>query len=420
MQLVRLCGCVSSCLISYQMSHDAFISYSSRDKAVADAACAALEASGVRCWIAPRDIMPGAEWGEAIIDAINHCRAFVLIFSANANESPQIRREVERAVSKGIAIIPVRIEDIAPTRSLEYFIGTVHWLDALTPPLEAHLRRLVDTVKALLQIDPALPRIVSPGVASASPASRLGSRRRMAATVALACLGLSAIAIGIWWIVVAKTSQQRAASPPPTLVQPPAQPAVQPPAQPAKASVDPVLVGTFEHNAVIEDYDWRFIYSIVPDGTYRLVTTQEEDGTYHAANGQYRTVGAKTGRVRTGTYHAVGNAAIELRSATGAAIFRPAQPIAPIDQAHPVMLGIWRATIVRGGVTWTLTIQNNPDGTYHYQAQTEDNGSCVIADSQWRTTSAVTGKSNIGTYRVVDARNVEITGSTGPTLWQRQ
>ena len=411
---------MGSCLIFYQMSHDAFISYSSRDKAVADAACAALEASGVRCWIAPRDIMPGAEWGEAIIDAINQCRAFILIFSANANESPQIRREVERAVSKGIAIIPVRIQDIAPARSLEYFIGTVHWLDALTPPLEAHLRRLVDTVKALLQIDPTLPRIVSPGVASPSAVPRLGSRRRLAATIALTCLGLSAIAIGIWWLVVAKSSQQQAASPPSALVQPPAQPAVQPPTQAAKASVDPVLVGTFEHDAVIEDYDWRFIYSIAPDGTYRLVTTQEENGTYHAANGQYRTIGAKTGRVRTGTYRAVGSAAIELRSATGTAIFRPAQPIAPIDQAHPVMLGVWRATIVQGGVTWTLTIQNNPDGTYHYQAQTEDNGNCEIADSRWRTTSAVTGQSNLGTYRVVDAHNVELTGSTGPTIWQRQ
>ena len=402
------------------MSHDAFISYSSRDKAVADAACAALEASGVRCWIAPRDIMPGAEWGEAIIDAINQCRAFILIFSANANESPQIRREVERAVSKGIAIIPVRIQDIAPARSLEYFIGTVHWLDALTPPLEAHLRRLVETVKTLLQIDPTLPRIVSPGVASASSVPRLGSRRWLAVTIALTCLGLSAIAIGIWWLVVAKSSQQQAASPSPALVQPPAQPDVQPPTQAAKASVDPVLVGTFEHDAVIEDYDWRFIYSIAPDGTYRLATTQEENGTYHAANGQYRTIGAKTGRVRTGTYRAVGSAAIELKSATGTAIFRPAQSIAPIDQAHPVMLGIWRATIVQGGVTWTLTIQNNPDGTYHYQAQTEDNGSCEIADNRWQTTSAVTGKSNAGTYRVVDAHNVEITGSTGPTIWQRQ
>ena len=131
-----------------------FISHSTRDKTAADAACAALEAAGIRCWIAPRDITPGAEWGEAIIEAINQCRVMVLIFSTNANESSQIRREVERAVSKGTPIIPLRIEDIAPARSLEYFIGNVHWLDAMTPPLEAHLRRLVESVKALLKIAP--------------------------------------------------------------------------------------------------------------------------------------------------------------------------------------------------------------------------------------------------------------------------
>ena len=140
-----------------QMPHDAFISYSTSDKAAADAACATLEASGIRCWIAPRDITPGAEWGEAIVDAINHCRVMILIFSESANESPQIPREVERAVSKGIPVIPLRIQDIAPARSLEYFIGTVHWLDALTPPLEVHLRRLVESVKTLLLIDPTPP-----------------------------------------------------------------------------------------------------------------------------------------------------------------------------------------------------------------------------------------------------------------------
>jgi hypothetical protein len=84
------------------------------------------------------------------------------------------------------------------------------------------------------------------------------------------------------------------------------------------------------------------------------------------------------------------------------------------------MLVTWRATVVQGGMTWTLTIQNNPDGTYHYQGRMEDNGSCVVADQHWRTTSAVTGQSNTGTYRVVDARNIEITGANGPAIWQRQ
>lgn len=151
-----------------------------------------------------------------------------------------------------------------------------------------------------------------------------------------------------------------------------------------------------------------------------MVTTAEEDGTYQSASGKYRTSNARTGRVRTGTYRAVGNAAIEVRSATGVAIFRPVQPAAPIDPANPVMLGTWRATAVQGGVTWTLTIQNNPNGTYHYQGRAEDNGDCVASDQQWRTISAVTGQSNSGTYRAVDAHDVEITGSSGPTMWHRQ
>jgi hypothetical protein len=132
------------------MAHDIFICHSAKDKTTADAVCAALEANGVRCWIAPRDVIPGMEWSECIIDAIEECRIMVLIFTTHANDSPQIRREIERAVNRGVAILPLRIEDILPGRALEYFIGNVHWLDALTPPLETHLKNLAETVKMLL------------------------------------------------------------------------------------------------------------------------------------------------------------------------------------------------------------------------------------------------------------------------------
>ncbi len=137
------------------MQFDAFISYSGADKPTADAACATLEAAGIRCWIAPRDIMPGREYGDALVDALDHCRVLVLVFSSRANTSPQIRREVERVVSRGVPVLPLRIEDVLPTRSMAYFVGSVHWLDALTPPLEQHLQRLAGAVQALLRVDPA-------------------------------------------------------------------------------------------------------------------------------------------------------------------------------------------------------------------------------------------------------------------------
>jgi len=138
------------------MAHDVFVSHSVKDKAVADAIVTRLEADSVTCWIAPRDVVPGADWGESIIDAIESSRIMILIFSRNADASPQIKREVERAVNKSVYIIPFRVDDIPPTKSLEYFISTSQWMDAFSPPLERHLDNLTKTVKAVLK-SPPLP-----------------------------------------------------------------------------------------------------------------------------------------------------------------------------------------------------------------------------------------------------------------------
>jgi len=110
------------------MAHDVFVSHSSKDKLAADAVVAHLERAGIRCWAAPRDIMPGASWAASIIQAINQCRIMVVVFSSNANRSDHVRREVERAVFGGVGIIPVRIEDVLPQGDLEYFLSATHWM----------------------------------------------------------------------------------------------------------------------------------------------------------------------------------------------------------------------------------------------------------------------------------------------------
>jgi hypothetical protein len=133
-----------------QATHDVFISHSTKDKPWADAACAVLETRRVRCWIAPRDILPGTEWGAAIIGGIDACRVMVLIFSAHANDSAQVRREVERAISKGMTVLPVRVEDVPPVGAMEFALSNTHWLDAFTPPVERQMTRLADAVRALL------------------------------------------------------------------------------------------------------------------------------------------------------------------------------------------------------------------------------------------------------------------------------
>ncbi|MBI1210882.1 MAG: TIR domain-containing protein [Alphaproteobacteria bacterium] len=149
--------------VSDATSFDVFISYSHKDKISADAVCAGLEGSSVRCWIAPRDIDAGSEWAEGIIHGLNRCRIMVLIFSANANQSHQVRREVERAVSREMPILPFRIENVTPGSKLEYFLSNLHWLDALTPPLAAHIERLAGTIKGLLSSPPG-DHVASPSL----------------------------------------------------------------------------------------------------------------------------------------------------------------------------------------------------------------------------------------------------------------
>lgn len=155
------------------MAHDIFISYSSKDKVVADAVCASLENARRRCWIAPRDILPGESWGEAIIDAINESKLMIIIFSENSNTSQQVVREVERAVSRNTPIIPFRIENVKPTKSMEYFLSTPHWLDAIDDDLEKHIGELVVTVGRMLGPIPMSDTISDPVAGKTTPSMPL-------------------------------------------------------------------------------------------------------------------------------------------------------------------------------------------------------------------------------------------------------
>jgi osmotically-inducible protein OsmY len=106
--------------------------------------------AGHRLLDRPRNIAYGPDYGEAIVDGINESRVMVLVFSSHANTSPHIKREVDRAVSKDLTIIPIRIENVAPTRALEYYISPVHWLDAVAPPIEPHFHALGGKIRTLL------------------------------------------------------------------------------------------------------------------------------------------------------------------------------------------------------------------------------------------------------------------------------
>jgi hypothetical protein len=128
-----------------------FISYSSADKAAAEAVCQALETVRIGCFLAHRDNKGGEVWGDAIVDALDAARAVVLILSHSALASPYVKREIERAASRDMPIVTLRIADVLPTGSLEFFIKIHHWLDGFPGDLGQHLGDLVASVQARLK-----------------------------------------------------------------------------------------------------------------------------------------------------------------------------------------------------------------------------------------------------------------------------
>jgi hypothetical protein len=134
------------------MAHDVFISYATPDLNQAEAVCNYLESQPDRitCWMAPRNIAPGAEYGQAIHAAIQNCRVLILILSEQANQSEFVRREVESAINQRKQVVPVRIQPAEPTGGLAFFIHSVQRFDAVSVPFECHLPLLANQLRRIL------------------------------------------------------------------------------------------------------------------------------------------------------------------------------------------------------------------------------------------------------------------------------
>jgi hypothetical protein len=189
------------------MAHEVFISYSSEDKLAADAVCGALEAARIRCWIAPRDVVPARSYSGEITRAINNSRVMVLIFSEHSNVSAAVLSEVELAANARIPILNFRVDDTPLGDDLRFYLQRLHWLDALTPPMQQHHARLVQMIQTLLapsstpkeeELPPRPP--ASPVVVPPEPGGWQATKSpllRILFLVALVAGGAGAILIGI-------------------------------------------------------------------------------------------------------------------------------------------------------------------------------------------------------------------------------
>jgi TIR domain len=410
------------------MPHDVFISHSSKDKVYADAVCARLESEGVRCWIAPRDILPGMSWGSAIVEAIESTRLMVLLFSSNANASPQIEREVERALNKEVPIVPLRLESVLPGKSLEYFLGTPHWLDAVTPPFEQHLEYIAQTVKTLLQHDkpgadidtphPPQPQSSAPSPAPAPPTPR---RRGIDRRWLVAGGSATAVAILIilgWWLLTGGVIPRK-------------------------------MAGSWTTSNFVGPDKVEFTMHLGKTGTYRYEVLYKESGKVRVSDGQVylRTADGLERPAGPPAPNSVPSAPANLMAAIPAGVWpiidhfsmsskqppagnpfmlvQPANAATPGKKAQPAT---WEWDAAFGKMAWQIKFRFDYDGDFTFTAQAVDVGRFDARDGRWTATSEVLEVQREGFYSFVGNNSVVLTGSIrgtvaatgrGNTLWER-
>ena len=134
------------------MAHHVFISYSSKNKQLADALCHTLEQHRISCWIAPRDVLPGEPYAREIIRGIRDCEIIVLIYTNDSNASEHVLNEIDKAFNYGKVIIPFIADDTRMSDEFDYYLSRKHWLTAYPNP-EQHFSKLVDSISRTLKLD---------------------------------------------------------------------------------------------------------------------------------------------------------------------------------------------------------------------------------------------------------------------------
>jgi hypothetical protein len=128
-----------------------FICFSSRDEAVAREIVDYLEAGGQKCWISLRDVAPGHNYQEAIVQALESARGIVFLFSDSSSKSGEIKKELSIGGSINVPVFPVRLDSVVPTGALRYELATRQWVD-LFPDRQRALGKLAETIKLVIDV----------------------------------------------------------------------------------------------------------------------------------------------------------------------------------------------------------------------------------------------------------------------------
>lgn len=167
------------------MPHDVFISFSSLNKADADAAVACLEREKIACWIAHRDNPKGSAFGGSTDNAIVECKLFVVLVSRASAESKDVESELEAANRLNKLIIPVFIENVEPSGFMRDYVATRETFNLTDkqPSLLARIRRQLNPASAANDPGPPPSPFTGDADPTRAPADSLPKTPRLVSPV---------------------------------------------------------------------------------------------------------------------------------------------------------------------------------------------------------------------------------------------
>lgn len=163
------------------MNNHIFISYSSKDKKIAFELVDYLESNGVKCWIAPRNIVSGHDYTDTIDDAIKHCDGIVLIFSNFSAKSIWVKKEITLGVSHQKNVIPFKITNTETDGGFNFMLNNLQWIDGTSHPVE----KFPEIIEGLKRYDADLTNV--------TPKPIKHDKKRYPIIIGAACV----IAIGV-------------------------------------------------------------------------------------------------------------------------------------------------------------------------------------------------------------------------------
>jgi TIR domain len=174
-----------------------FISYASQDAVVAHKVVSALEQVGLTCWIAPRDVVPGALYASEIVRAINECKIVALVLSAQSAASAHVGKELERASSKNRRIIAMRTDATPLPSAFEYFLSESQWIEVAEGGIVTAAATVAEAIRRHLGSGP----VAHPDVTNRAYATpdKPRPQRRRAALLSIAAVLAAAIAVAANW-----------------------------------------------------------------------------------------------------------------------------------------------------------------------------------------------------------------------------